>query len=79
MGKGKNNRGQSIARQFKKGNIDQYGNKLNRPFNNSKRTKNSLQTEQEKFYFAMKDYINHLKNKEINNIEVVDEQEVNVE
>lgn len=64
MGKGRNNKGQSIARKLKKGNIDQFGNKLNRPFNNSKRTKNSLQTENEKFYFAMKDYINHLKSLE---------------
>lgn len=70
MGKGKNNKGQSITRKLKKGNMDQFGNKLNRPFNNSKRTKNSLQLEQEKFYFAMKDYINHLKKLE-------DEQEIN--
>ena len=72
MGKGVNNKGQSISRKLKKGNIDEYGNKLNRPFNNSKRSKNSFQTEREIFYFAMKDYIEHLNKK-------VDEQEDNME
>ena len=60
MGKGKS-KGQSIARQLKRGNIDEFGNKLNRPFNNSKRGKNSFQTEREVFYKGMKDYINHMK------------------
>lgn len=62
MGKGKKNTGQSLSRKLKRGNIDAFGNKLNRPFNNSKRGKNSLQTEQEIFYKGMKDYINNLKN-----------------
>ena len=66
MGKGKNNKGQSITRQLKKGNIDIYGNKISRPFNNSKRTYHSEQLQREKFYFAMKDYIKHLKDKEDN-------------
>ncbi len=65
MGKGIN-KGQSFRRQLKRGNIDKYGNKLNRPFNNSKREKNSLQLENEKFYFNMKKYINYLKNKQSN-------------
>lgn len=63
MGKGKN-KGQSLSRKLKRGNIDQLGNKLSRPFNNSKRTYHSEQLEREVFYKGMKDYINHLKNKE---------------
>jgi len=68
MGKGKN-KGQSLSRKLKRGVIDVYGNSLKRPFNNSKRGKNSFQTEREKFYFGMKDYLKHLKNKENANIE----------
>lgn len=60
MGKGKNS-GQSIARKLKRGNIDIMGNKLSRPFNNSKRTPNSEQLEREKFYKGMKDYVQHIK------------------
>lgn len=64
MGKGKNSKGQSISRKLKRGTIDIYGNSLKRPFNNSKRGKNSFQTEREKFYFGMKDYLRHVKEKE---------------
>lgn len=64
MGKGKN-KGQSLSRKLRRGTIDQFGNSLSRPFNNSKRTKNSVQTEREKFYFGMKDYIEYLKRKEL--------------
>lgn len=60
MGKGKN-KGQSVSRKLRRGNMDQFGNSLSRPFNNSKRTKNSVQLEREKFYFGMKDYLEHLK------------------
>jgi hypothetical protein len=65
MGKGKN-KGQSINRKLKRGIIDLNGSSLKRPFNNSKRNKNSFQLEREKFYFAMKDYLNHIKNKDDN-------------
>jgi len=65
MGKGKN-KGQSINRKLKRGVIDLNGSSLKRPFNNSKRNKNSFQLEREKFYFAMKDYLNHIKNKNDN-------------
>lgn len=60
MGKGKNS-GQSLTRKLKRGNIDVMGNKLSRPFNNSKRTHNSEQLEREKFYKGMKDYVEHIK------------------
>lgn len=65
MGKGKN-KGQSINRKLKRGVIDLNGSSLKRPFNNSKRNKNSFQLEREKFYFGMKDYLNHIKNKDDN-------------
>jgi hypothetical protein len=60
MGKGKNG-GQSLARKLKRGNMDEFGNILKRPFNNSKRGKNSFQIQRETFYKGMKDYISHLK------------------
>ena len=71
MGKGKN-KGQSLSRKLKRGVIDQFGNSLKRPFNNSKRSEGSFQLEREKFYFGMKDYFQHLsklKNEQENNTE----------
>lgn len=73
MGKGKN-KGQSIARKLRRGVMDELGNSLRRPFNNSKRNKNSFQTEREKFYFAMKDYLNSIKNKESEQEDNTDER-----
>jgi hypothetical protein len=62
------NRSQSIARQLKRGNIDELGNKLSRPFNNSK-SKNPELQDRKKFYFGMKEYLKYLEEKEENEIQ----------
>lgn len=57
------NKSQSIARQLKRGNIDELGNKLSRPFNNSKSKSTELQ-DRKKFYFGMKEYLKYLEDKD---------------
>lgn len=56
-------RSQSIVRQLKRGNIDELGNKLSRPFNNSKSKSPELH-DRKKFYFGMKEYIKYLQENE---------------
>lgn len=62
MGKGKN-KSQSITRQLKRGNLDELGNKLSRPFNNSKSKSHEL-SDRKKFYFGMKEYLKYLQDKD---------------
>ena len=62
MGKGKN-KSQSITRKLKRGVIDELGNKLSRPFNNSKGS-SPERDDRKKFYFGMKEYINYLEYKD---------------
>lgn len=62
MGKGKN-KSQSVSRQLKRGNIDELGNKLSRPFNNSKGS-SPERDDRKKFYFGLKQYLTELKHQD---------------
>lgn len=72
MGKGRN-KSQSISRQLRRGNIDELGNKLSRPFNNS-RSKSPELLDRKKFYFGMKEYLKYLKDKDDSEIYPDEEQ-----
>lgn len=58
------NRGQSLERSLKRGNIDYRGVSLKRPFNNSKRTAGRQdQVKAERLYFYLKERFKYLKRK----------------
>lgn len=63
MGKGKN-KSKSITRKLKRGHMDEFGNKLSRPFNNSKGN-SPERDDRKKFYFGMKEYLKYLKEEDL--------------